>query len=225
MSASDDFYYSNRFLIFGDILTDGLAAAAMLSIMNYLLLGWSETVDGFYLHSFEVWLACTVVFPGAGNIGFTLLEYRLGQRNILQSLIENLTWVPFLLVGDFPHEPLLSLTYVLSFFFFGGLSIHLSQALLAHMFSYNITWGATKKEVERSNFWLEVPKILKRFWVAFAICILVFVGMAILSTGIVPRGWQIPGWDWAVIMPLTVTAGCHILFPIVLNPWFMIFSY
>ena len=48
-----------------------------------------------------------------------------------------------------------------SFFFFGGLSIHLSQALLAHMFSYNITWGATKKEVERSNFWLEVPKILK----------------------------------------------------------------
>ncbi|KAI0809128.1 glycosyl transferase family group 2-domain-containing protein [Irpex lacteus] len=185
----------------------GLAAAAMLSIMNYLLLGWSETVDGFYLHSFEVWLACTVVFPGAGNIGFTLLEYRLGQRNILQSLIENLTWVPFF------------------FFFFGGLSIHLSQALLAHMFSYNITWGATKKEVERSNFWLEVPKILKRFWVAFAICILVFVGMAILSTGIVPRGWQIPGWDWAVIMPLTVTAGCHILFPIVLNPWFMIFSY
>ena len=33
----------------------------------------------------------------------------------------------------------------LSWFFFGGLSIHLSTALLAHMFSYNITWGATKK--------------------------------------------------------------------------------
>ena len=41
-----------------------------------------------------------------------------------------------------------------SFFFFGGLSIHLSQALLAHLFSYNITWGATKKEVERSNFFV-----------------------------------------------------------------------
>ena len=36
------------------------------------------------------------------------------------------------------------------------------------MFSYNITWGATKKEVERSNFWLEIPKILKRFWLSFA---------------------------------------------------------
>ena len=32
-----------------------------------------------------------------------------------------------------------------SFFFFGGLSVHLIVAILAHMFSYNITWGATKK--------------------------------------------------------------------------------
>ena len=37
------------------------------------------------------------------------------------------------------------LSYTFSFFFFGGLSIHLSTALLAHLFSYNITWGATKK--------------------------------------------------------------------------------
>jgi hypothetical protein len=49
-----------------------------------------------------------------------------------------------------------------SFFFFGGLSIPLSQAILAHLFSYNITWSATKKEVERSNFFKEVPRILKR---------------------------------------------------------------
>jgi len=33
----------------------------------------------------------------------------------------------------------------LSLFFFGGLSMHLTTAILAHMFSYNITWGATKK--------------------------------------------------------------------------------
>ncbi|TFY58029.1 hypothetical protein EVJ58_g6671 [Rhodofomes roseus] len=185
----------------------GLAAAAILSILNYLLLGWNLTVDGFYLHSFEVWLACTVVFPGAGNVGFTLLEYRLGQRSIFDSLIENLTWVPFF------------------FFFFGGLSIHLSQALLAHLFSYNITWGATKKEVERSNFWLEVPKILKRFWLALIICIAIVAVMIIFSTTAVPSGWQIYSWDWAVILPLAITVGCHLLYPIVLNPWFMIFSY
>lgn len=74
----------------------GLAASALLSMLNYLLLGFALEVDGYYMHSFEIWLACTVVFPGAGNIGFTLLEYRLGQRNIFSSFIENITWIPFL---------------------------------------------------------------------------------------------------------------------------------
>ncbi|RDX50631.1 hypothetical protein OH76DRAFT_1402239 [Lentinus brumalis] len=185
----------------------GLAASSILSILNYFMLGWNIKVDGFYLHSFEIWLACTVVFPGAGNLGFTLLEYRLGQRNLLDSLVENLTWVPFF------------------FFFFGGLSIHLSQALLAHLFSYNITWGATKKEVERSNFWLEVPKILKRFWIALVISLACCAVMIILSTSLVPIGWRIFGYDWAVIVPLAIFAGCHIAYPIILNPWFMIFSY
>jgi hypothetical protein len=112
-----------------------------------------------------------------------------------------------------------------SFFFFGGLSIHLSQALLAHLFSYNITWGATKKEVERSNFFIEVPRILRRFWLSLTISFFMFVMMVVLSTNLVPRGWQIPGFDWAVIFPLAVVAGSHLLFPIVLNPWLMIFSY
>ncbi|KAI0764208.1 glycosyl transferase family group 2-domain-containing protein [Trametes elegans] len=166
--------------------SDGLAASALLSVLNYLLL---------------------VVFPGAGNLGFTLLEYRLGQRNLFDGLIENVTWIPFF------------------FFFFGGLSIHLSQALLAHLFSYNITWGATKKEVERSNFWLEVPKILKRFWLALVLSVAMGVAMIILATDAVPVGWRIFSWDWAVILPLAIVAGCHIAYPIVLNPWFMIFSY
>lgn len=80
------------------VFADGLAAAAVLSIMNYLLLGWGFEVDGFYEKSFEIWLACVVVFPGAGNIGFTLLEYRLGHKNLLDSLVENLSWIPFLCV-------------------------------------------------------------------------------------------------------------------------------
>ena len=101
-----------------------------------------------------------------------------------------------------------------SFFFFGGLSIHLSQALLAHMFSYNIQWGATKKEVEQSNFWLEGPKIVKRFWLALLICIALCAMMVVLSTDAVPIGWRVFGVDWAVIMPLAITAGCHILFPV-----------
>ncbi|KIK95869.1 hypothetical protein PAXRUDRAFT_11174 [Paxillus rubicundulus Ve08.2h10] len=185
----------------------GIAAAAVLSLLNYLLLGFQVEIDGYFLHSFEVWLACTVVFPGLGNLGFTLLEYRLGQRNLLGSMVENLKWVPFF------------------FFFFGGLSIHLSQALLAHMFSYNITWGATKKEVEKSNFFIEVPRIWKRFRVALVLCFLTAAGMVILSTSLIPAGWQVDPANWAVILPAAIVVGCHILFPVVLNPWLMIFSY
>ncbi|KAF8623867.1 hypothetical protein AX17_007269 [Amanita inopinata Kibby_2008] len=185
----------------------GLAAAAVLSVLNYLMLGLAFDVDGYYLHSFEIWLACTVVFPGAGNIGYTLLEYRLGQRDLLSSLIENSTWVPFF------------------FFFFGGLSIHLSTALLAHLFSYNMTWGATKKEVERSNFWIEVPRIVKRFWLSLILSFIAIIGMVIFATPLVPPEWAIPVSAWAVILPLAIVAVGHILFPIVLNPWLMIFAY
>ena len=74
----------------------GLAAATLLSLLNYLVLGLSFNTGGFYEHSFEIWLACTVVFPGAGNIGYTLLEYRLGQRSLISSFLENITWIPFL---------------------------------------------------------------------------------------------------------------------------------
>ena len=77
-------------------ITDGIAFAAVGSIMNYLLLGLAPELDQYYLHSFEILLACTVVFPAVGNLGFTLLEYRLGHKNFFAAMIENLRWIPFL---------------------------------------------------------------------------------------------------------------------------------
>ena len=66
--------------------TDGISAAITISILNYVLLGFQFPVDGFYQHSFEVWLAVTVVFFGSGNVGFTLLEYRLGHKPFVSNL-------------------------------------------------------------------------------------------------------------------------------------------
>ena len=77
---------------------DGIAIGLVLSLANYLMLGWGYEVDGFYLKSFEIWLACVIVFPCAGNLGFILLEYRLGMKPLLQSAYDTLKWVPFLSV-------------------------------------------------------------------------------------------------------------------------------
>ncbi|KAG6876941.1 hypothetical protein C0993_011855 [Termitomyces sp. T159_Od127] len=136
---------------------DGIAAATVGSIINYLLLGLASEIDRFYLHSFEILLACVVIFPGLGNLGFTLLEYRIGYRSLAGALFENLRWVPFLYVPFFLPSAVGPNWRERDFsvFFFGGLSIHLSTAVLAHMFSYDMTWGSTVKEVERSTFWIE----------------------------------------------------------------------
>jgi len=179
------------------------------------------------MHSFEVWLASSVVFIGSGTIAFTLLEYRLGYKELLWALLENVKWIPFF------------------FFFFGGLGIPMSVSILAHMFSFNITWGATVKEVQKSNFFKEVPKIAKKYWYSLSISWVLIAGMVVLSTPLVPVGWRVDGSGWGVIFPLATAAGCHILFPvrsstlglqgcgltysfslqIVLNPWLMIFQY
>ncbi|EEB87551.1 hypothetical protein MPER_15060, partial [Moniliophthora perniciosa FA553] len=136
-----------------------------------------------------------VVFFGAGSLGYALFEYRVGNKKLLRSFFENVMWIPFLLI------------------FFGGLAIPLSQAILAHLFSYNISWSATAKEVRRSNFFQEIPKIFKRFWFPLLTSTIVICGLAILSTRLLGVEWQIGAKAWGVILPLSAAAGCHILFP------------
>ncbi|KAF5381647.1 hypothetical protein D9615_005482 [Tricholomella constricta] len=164
----------------------GIAASVTISIINYVLLGFQFGVDGFYMHSFEIWLATTVVFFGSGTVGYSLLQYRLGHKQLIPAFLENLMWIPFF------------------FFFFGGLSIPVSQAILAHMFSYNISWSATIKEVQRSNFFKEIPKIAKRFWFPMVVSFVLIVGMIICATGLVPLEWRVDGGGgWAVIFPVS----------------------
>jgi hypothetical protein len=79
-------------------LIDGIAAGGTLSLLNYFLLGFSVDVDGWYFHSFEIWLTCMAVFPASGSVAFSLLEYRLGHRSLLGAFFENFTWIPFLCV-------------------------------------------------------------------------------------------------------------------------------
>ena len=91
------------------------------------------------------------------------------------------------------------------FFFFGGLSIHLSKALLPHLFSYDTQWGAANKEVGRSNFFLEIPKIPRRFRVTLALRMLCAVAMVVFMLELIPLDWRNEGaGNWAVLFPLAL---------------------
>jgi len=106
----------------------------------------------------------------------------------------------------------------------GGLSLHVSQAILAHFFEINMVWGATAKEVEFSNFFIEVPKVLKRFKFSMTFSILGIAGMIVLAVGpFVPYDWKIK--DMVAILPMATVTGSHMLLPIVLNPALMTFQW
>ena len=40
----------------------------------------------------------------------------------------------------------------------------MSAALVSHLVGYNMTWSSTVKTVEKSNFFLQLPIIWRRFW-------------------------------------------------------------
>ena len=110
--------------------------------------------------------------------------------------------------------------------FLGGLSLHVSAALLSHMFGYNMAWGATSKEAKVTNFFQEAPLVIKRFKWSFLFSIGGFVMMGILGTGC----WGLVRHDYMIkeaiaIVPMAVLLASHLLLPVVLNPGLMVFSY
>ena len=91
------FHHSNHFLL------DGIAASMTISLINYVLLGFQFTVDGFFMHSFEVFLATTVVFWGSGTLGYTLLEYRLGHKKLVSRVCDQVSCTfSFLTFSTYP---------------------------------------------------------------------------------------------------------------------------
>jgi hypothetical protein len=122
-----------------------IGAAWIMTSANYFLMGWfNGYLDKYYVDSWRVWFSIIIVFNGLGNVALAVMRYRLGERSLLYAMYENFKW-----------------TFLLAIFL-GGLSLHVSQALLAHMFEVDMTWGATAKEAEFSNFFIEVPKVLKK---------------------------------------------------------------
>ncbi|KAE9380418.1 hypothetical protein N431DRAFT_395257 [Stipitochalara longipes BDJ] len=184
-----------------------IGAAWIMTTANYFAIGWyNGYLDKYYVDSWKVWFSIIIVFNGLGNVALAVMRYRIGERSLIWAFFENMKW-----------------TFMLAIFL-GGLSLHVSQALLAHMFEIDMTWGATAKEAEFSNFFIEVPKVLKKFKFSMIFSIVGIAGMIILALApFVPYDWKIK--DFVAILPMATVTVSHLLLPLALNPALMTFSW
>ncbi|KAL8704034.1 MAG: hypothetical protein Q9201_002806 [Fulgogasparrea decipioides] len=182
-----------------------IGSAWILTMMNYFLIGWfNGHLDHYYVDSFKIYFAIIIVFTALGNVALAVLRYRLDEQGIVSALCTNFKWIFLLTI------------------FLGGISLHVSQALLCHMFSIDMSWGATAKELENTTFFEEIPKVIKKFKFTFLWCF-ACVGMMIYLGVAAPPFWAID--FFTPIWPLTTVVTSHFLLPIVLNPSLMLFTF
>ena len=181
-----------------------IGSAWALTTLNYFLIGWfNGYLDHYYVESFKILFSIVIVFQALGIVSLAVLRYRVEGRSLLGAFFENLKWLPLLTI------------------FLGGISLHVCQAIACHMFSIDMSWGATSKEAKRTSFFEEVPTILKKFKFTFAFCIIMIAAMIVLA-GVGPLGAMIPHdfqiKTFTATFPLAVVVSFHFIMPLVLNP-------
>ena len=205
-----------------------IGAAWIMTTANYLAIGWyNGYLDKYYIDSWKVWFSIVIVFNGLGNVALAAMRYRDDKGGFFS----NRKAPPIFLEQFLSKGRLISFPVILNFkwtfmlcIFLGGLSLHVSSALLAHMFEIDMTWGATAKEAEFSNFFIEVPKVLKKFKFSMLFAFIGIAGMILLATAkFIPPDWQVK--DFVAILPMATVTVSHMLLPIVLNPALMTFSW
>lgn len=126
------------------------------------------------------------------------------EQGLLPALVGNLKWILLLTI------------------FLGGVFLHISQAILCHLFSVNLERGATAKEIVDLPFTEEIAKVLRRFRKCFLFCTVSAGGMAYMSLG-APVLWRIN--FFTAIWPLSTVVFAHFSLPVVLNPGLMRFKW
>lgn len=173
-----------------------IGSAWILTLLNYCIIGWyNGFLDHYYIDSFKVYIAIILVFTALGNFALAVLRYRIEESNLLSAMWENFRWIPLLTI------------------FLGGISLHVSQAILSHLFSVDMTWGATSKEATDTSFFKEIPFIMRKFRVTFIFCTVMSLGMIVLA-GVGPLGDLVP-YDWQInfftaIWPLATVIGTYL---------------
>jgi hypothetical protein len=107
---------------------DAMASTWICVLVNYFIEGWfSQTVDQYYMDSFSILITVAFVFTIFGPLFNAVLRYRCKMDSFMHALVENYMWTPMFII------------------FFGGLSMHISWALICYLLSIDMQWGATAK--------------------------------------------------------------------------------
>ncbi|KAI8930924.1 hypothetical protein NX059_011939 [Plenodomus lindquistii] len=178
-----------------------IGSAWLLTLLNYFLIGFFNGVlDHFYTQSFRVYFALIFVFTIMGNFALAVLRYRIEEKGLIAGLLENLKWIPLLTV------------------FLGGVSLHVSQALICHFLSIDMEWGATTKEHTDVSFYQAIKDVGRKFRWSFAFCF-VMVGVMLALRYAVGEEWRIV--ELVAWWPMLTIVVNHALLPVVLNPQLM----
>ncbi len=184
-----------------------IGAAWIMTTANYFAIGWfNGYLDKYYVDSWKVWFSIILVFNGLGNIALAVMRYRIGERSLLYALFENSSG--------------LSACHLLGW----SLTPTSLKLLLAHMFEIDMTWGATAKEADSLNFFIEVPKVLKKFAFSmiFSVC---WHRWCHCPCHLQFRSIRLAHQGFRRILPMITVTVSHLLLPLALNPALMTFSW
>ena len=129
-------------------------------------------------------------------LAYNIMRHRLGQLNFFRGLWVTIKWMPLFMV------------------FFGGVSIHLTKAILCHFLSIKMEWNSTAKELEATGFFIGMDKIFKDFKYMYIIVFLITGAMIYLGV-YAPKGWMIN--NFSMVVPVANQIGCHFLLPLALG--------
>jgi len=105
-----------------------MASTWICVLVNYFVEGWfAQTIDQYYMDSFSILITVSFVFTIFGPLFNAILRYRCKMDGFGHALVENYMWTPVFIV------------------FFGGISMHISWALICYLLSIDMQWGATAK--------------------------------------------------------------------------------
>jgi hypothetical protein len=117
-----------------------------------------QQVDHYYESSWSIMLSLIVVFSGVNMVAFSMLRHQMKDTTFWKALYEAVKWLPFFIL------------------FFGGISLNCAKALLCHIFSINIEWTSTAKEMGPTGFYIGLDKMTKTFRYTWAICMVLIAG-------------------------------------------------